>query len=74
VNPPGPGLEFNTIRIADSSAQVAGTNSTVFIGNIFGATIGAANAIIAVNANGQLGTAVSSARFKKDIEPMDKTS
>ena len=74
VNPPGPGLEFNTIRIKDSSPQVAGTNSTVFIGNIFGATIGAANAIVGVNANGQLGTAVSSARFKKDIESMGQSS
>jgi len=74
VNPPGPGLEFNTIRIKDSSPQVAGTNSTVFIGNIFGATIGAANLIVGVNANGQLGTAVSSARFKTDIESMGQSS
>lgn len=74
VNPPGPGLEFNTIRIKDSSAQVGGTNSTVFIGGIFGATISAANAIVGVNANGQLGTAVSSARFKKDIESMGQSS
>ena len=74
VNPPGPGLEFNTIRIADSSAQVTGTNSQVFIGGIFGATISAANAIVGVNANGQLGTAVSSARFKKDIESMGQSS
>ena len=74
VNPPGPGLEFNTIRIRDSSAQVAGTNSTTFIGGIWMATIGAANAVVGVNANGQLGTAASSARFKKDIEPMDQSS
>jgi hypothetical protein len=74
VNPPGPGLEFNTIRINDSSAQAAGTNSQVFVGGIFGATIGAANLIVGVNANGQLGTAVSSARFKKDIESMGQSS
>jgi predicted ribosome quality control (RQC) complex YloA/Tae2 family protein len=29
---------------------------------------------VVVNANGQLGTATSSARFKKEIKPMDKTS
>jgi endosialidase-like protein len=74
VNPPGPDLEFNTIRIKDNSAQVAGTNSAVFIGGIFGSTIGGANAIVGVNANGQLGTAVSSARFKKDIESMGQSS
>jgi hypothetical protein len=74
VNPPGPAFEVNTIRIMDSSAQVAGTNSQVFIGGIFGATIGAANALVGVNANGQLGTAASSARYKKDIESMGESS
>jgi hypothetical protein len=74
ANPPGPGLEFNTIRINDSLPQVAGTNSQVFIGGIWMATIGGANAIVGVNANGQLGTATSSARFKKDIESMGDSS
>jgi Chaperone of endosialidase len=74
VNPPGPAFESNTIRIADSSAPAAGTNSQVFIGGIFGATISAANAIVGVNANGQLGTAASSARYKKDIESMGESS
>jgi hypothetical protein len=74
VNPPGPTFEVNTLRIMDSSAPVAGTDSKVFIGGIFGAAIGAANAIVGVNANGQLGTAVSSARYKKDIESMGESS
>jgi hypothetical protein len=74
VNPPGPGLEFNTIRIKDSSAPIAGTTSPVFIGGIFGTTIGAVNALVGVNPNGQLGTLVSSARFKKDIESMGQSS
>ena len=29
---------------------------------------------VVVDANGQLGTVASSARFKKNIKPMDKTS
>jgi hypothetical protein len=66
--------ESNAIRIGENAAQVGGTNSKTFIGGIFGATIGAANAIVGVNANGQLGTAPSSARFKKDIEAMDNHS
>jgi hypothetical protein len=36
--------------------------------------LGAVNSPVLVNPNGQLGTAVSSARFKKDIDRMGKTS
>jgi trimeric autotransporter adhesin len=74
VNPPGPTFETNTLRIMDSLAPVAGTDSKVFIGGISGAIIGAANALVGVNANGQLGTLVSSARYKKDIESMGESS
>jgi hypothetical protein len=57
--------ESDTIRIADDLPPIAGTTSKVFIGGIDGATVGAANSAVIINANGQLGTAVSSARFKK---------
>jgi trimeric autotransporter adhesin len=66
--------EDNFIRIANNNLQVGGTNSKVFVGGIFGATIGAGGTFVGVNANGQLGTAASSARFKQDIAPMGKTS
>jgi trimeric autotransporter adhesin len=66
--------ESGFIRIANNSVQVGGTNSKVFVGGIFGATIGGAATIVGVNANGQLGTAVSSARYKTDIESMGKSS
>jgi hypothetical protein len=66
--------EDSFIRIADNLAQVGGTTSTVFFGGINGATVGAGNTPVVINANGQLGTAPSSARFKKDIESMGKTS
>ncbi len=66
--------EFNTIRIADNAPPIAGTTSKVFVGGIAGVTVGAAVVPVLVNANGQLGTVVSSVRSKKDIDPMDKTS
>jgi hypothetical protein len=42
---------------------IAGISGTAVVGDT-----------VVVDANGQLGTATSSARFKKDIRPMDKTS
>ena len=66
--------ETGTIRIADNAPPVAGTNSNVFIAGITGSTVGAANTPVVINAVGQLGTLPSSARFKKDIESMGKSS
>ncbi|HZR06605.1 MAG TPA: tail fiber domain-containing protein [Candidatus Udaeobacter sp.] len=74
VSANGPFDESDTIRIADSAPPVSGTTSQVFVAGIFGATVGGANTPVIVNANGQLGTAGSSARFKKDIDPMGKIS
>jgi Chaperone of endosialidase len=58
-------------------AQVDGTNvsNTCFIGNIRGATTINNNGLpVVVDSAGQLGTISSSARFKKEIKPMDKAS
>jgi hypothetical protein len=66
--------ESGTIRIADNALPISGTNSHVFIAGIGGSTVGAANTPVVINAVGQLGTLPSSARFKKDILSMDKTS
>ena len=60
--------ESSTIRIGDSQRQA-------FIAGIRGTTTTNANAIpVIVDSAGQLGTVSSSRRFKKQIEPMDKTS
>jgi hypothetical protein len=59
--------EANTIRIGTSETQTA-----TFIAGISGTAV--VGDPVVVDANGQLGTATSSARFKKDIKPMDKTS
>src|SRR5262249_19165080 len=66
--------ENATIRIADNALPIPGTNSQVFIAGITGSTVGAGSSPVVINAVGQLGTLVSSARFKKDIESMDRTS
>ena len=66
--------ESATIRIADNALPIAGTNSQVFFGGIGGSTVGPANIPVVINAVGQLGTLPSSARYKKDIESMGKTS
>jgi hypothetical protein len=60
----------NVICIGSNGANL---DNSCFIGNINGVTLGAGSAV-QIDANNQLGTIVSSRRFKKDIEPMDKAS
>jgi len=50
-----------------------GTQTGTFIAGIRGATVASGVGVI-VGTNGQLGTVVSSARFKNEIKPMDKAS
>jgi hypothetical protein len=64
----GVAAESNTIRIGTQ-----GTQTATYIAGISGTPIGGGVAV-RVNANGQLGTVASSARFKEDIKPMDKAS
>ena len=60
--------ESAKIRIGTKPAQKA-----AFIAGISGVTV--ANGVgVIINSQGQLGTVVSSARFKEGIEPMDKAS
>lgn len=63
----GVAAEANTIRIGTSGEQ-----TKIFIAGISGAAV--AGAAVKVNANGQLGVAPSSERFKAEIKPMDKAS
>src|SRR6266567_7395462 len=59
--------EANTIRIGTSGDQ-----TRTFIAGISGTAV--AGAAVKVNANGLLGVAPSSQRFKTEIKPMDKAS
>jgi trimeric autotransporter adhesin len=63
----------NVICIGTNVAA-ANASNTCFIGNIFGVTTGMDALPVFIDVNGQLGTIVSSRRFKKDIQPMDKAS
>jgi len=60
--------EANKIRIGTK-----GTQKAAFIAGISGATVASGVGVI-VGSNGQLGTVVSSERFKDAIKPMDKAS
>src|SRR5205085_1401590 len=60
--------ESSKIRIGTKPAQNA-----AFIAGISGVTVASGVGVI-INTNGQLGTVVSSARFKEAIKPMDKAS
>jgi hypothetical protein len=58
-------------------ASVAGADvsNTTWIGNVFGVTtVSGTTAPVIVSDGGQLGTVVSSERFKKDIATMEKAS
>jgi len=59
--------ESNHIRIGS-----VGTHTSTFIAGISGVAV--AGAAVKVNANGQLGVAPSSERFKAEIKPMDNAS
>jgi hypothetical protein len=63
----GVAAESNTIRIGNTDI------TDTFIRGISGATASGGAAVF-VNGNGKLGTMTSSARFKEEIKPMDKTS
>ena len=59
--------ESNTIRIG-----TMGTQTATFIAGITGTAV--TGAAVVVDANGQLGVAPSSERFKDEIKPMNKAS
>src|SRR5205807_590795 len=68
IGAPGVAGEANTIRIGKSATQ-----KKTFVAGIRGVTVASGVGVI-VGTSGQLGTVVSSARFKEAIKPMGKTS
>ena len=81
----GSNITNGTTNIDIGTAGVAGDTFTIriggggvnraFIAGIRGVTTGVADAInVMIDSNGQLGTVSSSRRFKRDIQPMEKTS
>src|SRR5207244_10394265 len=73
----GVAAESNTIRIGSSCINCGpggstGPHTATFIAGITGTAV--AGDTVVVDGNGQLGTIVSSLRYKDDVKPMDKTS
>jgi hypothetical protein len=68
IGTPGVAGDSNTIRIGQ-----VGANTATFIAGISGTAV-AGGVTVMINSNGQLGTMVSSERFKDAIKPMDKAS
>jgi hypothetical protein len=64
----GVAAEANTIRIG-----TRGTQTATYVAGIMGKTVPMSTPVF-INANGQLGTTTSSARFKDEIKPMAKAS
>jgi Chaperone of endosialidase len=64
--------ESFTIRLADNLNHAVG--ATCFVGGIDLVTPPGVLHNVQINANGQLGSTLSSRRFKKDIVPIDKSS
>jgi trimeric autotransporter adhesin len=63
----------NNVYIGSNILGGAGENNACYIGSIFGQT--SVNGIpVLINSSNKLGTATSSARFKRDIHDMNKTS
>jgi hypothetical protein len=63
---------FNVIAIGHSGLNVS---DTTWIDNIYGVTTQSGTTLpVIVSNQGQLGTASSSRRFKREIKPMDETS
>jgi hypothetical protein len=86
VNLAGPGPANNNIEIGNPGAadisspdqntiRIGDVQTRAFIAGIYGTTTGTPTTLpVIVDSNGQLGTAVSSERFKKDIKPMEGAS
>ena len=70
-------IDIGNVGVAGESKRIrigtAGTQTKTFIAGISGATVAGGVGVI-VGSNGQLGTVVSSERFKDAIKPMDKAS
>ena len=70
---PNSGTESNTIRIG-TQGNNTGLQDSTYIAGIYSATIGGSGIAVYVDSNGQLGTIVSSRRFKEQIRDMGDSS
>lgn len=73
IGNPGVAGEAQTIRIGNTSVLDPNRQMRAFVGGIYGATI-SSGATVLINSSGQIGTVVSSSRFKKDVADMGDAS
>lgn len=73
IGNPGVVGESNVIRLGTNGSGSA-QQSTCFIAGITGVTVGVSGVPVVIDNTGNLGTVVSSIRFKKNIEEIDETS
>jgi len=68
--------ESNTIRIGNMVADGMGSapHTKTYIAGVYGATTALSGSAVVVDANGQLGTVLSSRRYKEDINAMGSAS
>src|SRR4029077_5157669 len=70
-------IDVGNVGVADESGTIRigtqGTQTGTLVAGIFGSTVASGVGVI-VNSSGQLGTVLSSDRFKEAIRPMDKAS
>ena len=66
---PASGTESNAIRIGTQGTG-DGQQNAAYVAGIFGSTVGGDGVPIYIDSNGQLGTAVSSLRFKQQVRDM----
>ena len=65
------GIETNNIIIGANISGLVGLNNSTYIGNIFGTAIADSGLPVFVDNTNKLGTAVSSIRFKENVQSLD---
>lgn len=73
-NVSGTAAEDNTCRIGTATGTGSGELAKTFIQGIAGVTVANTAAVLIDTTTGQLGTVVSSERYKENIRPMDEYS
>ncbi len=69
-------IDIGNVGVAGESEtiRIGGSQTRTFIAGINGVTVGLTGIPVVIDSAGQLGTIVSSKRFKREIQPMDKAS
>jgi hypothetical protein len=72
-------IDIGNLGVAGDAAKIRigkqGTQTATYVAGIYGKTVASGTKVgVMIDSTGKLGTVVSSARFKNQIKPMDKSS